>query len=130
MKKFMKVILTVLCAAILVGCGADKLSDKYSEDTLKKEVEGIIDSFNNEKYEEVILKGDENLQSQLTSDKLKEVWESVSPRLGEYKELSKIAFQEKDEAAIVVAIAKYEKSKVQFTMSFNEDMKLIGIYMK
>lgn len=130
MKKIMKIILMVLCGAMLVGCGVSKLSDKYSEDTLKKEVEIIIENFNEGQYEEIILKGDEVLQSKLTADALKQAWESVSPKLGSYEEISKIAFQEKDGVAVVVAIAKYENSKVQFTMSFNEDMKLVGIFMK
>ena len=130
MKKYIKVILIVLCFTVLTGCGIGKLSDKYSEDTLKKEVEGIIDNFNNGQYEDIIAKGDEVLQSKLRSDQLKDVWEGISPKLGSYEEISKIAFQEKDGIAVVVAIARYENSKVQFTMSFNEDMKLVGIYIK
>ena len=130
MKKIMSVMIVVLCFTMLVGCGAGKLSDNFNEETLKSEAEAIIDNFNNNQYEEIINKGDENLKSQLTADQLKEVWEQVAPKLGDYDGISKIAFKEKDGTVAVVALAKYENSKAQFTMSFNEDMQLIGIFLK
>lgn len=130
MKKLINVILTVLCFTLLAGCGTGKLSEKYSEEVLKSEAEGIIEDFNNNEYAEIIDKGDDNLQSQLTADQLKGVWEQVSPKLGAYEGVSKIVFAEKDGIATVVALAKYENSKIQFTISFNEEMKLVGIYLK
>ena len=39
-------------------------------------------------------------------------------------------FTEKYGNATVIAIAKYTENKVQFTVSFNESMELIGIYIK
>lgn len=130
MKKIIRIMITILCFTMLVGCGAGKLSDNFSEDTLKSEAEAIIDNFNNKQYEEVINRGDENLKSKLTADQLKEVWEQVNSKLGDYEEISKITFKEKDGIVSVVALAKYENSKAQFTMSFNEDMELVGIFLK
>ena len=130
MKKIMKIMILVLSFTFFVGCGAAKLSDKFNEDTLKSESESIIESFNNEQYEDIINKGDDNLKSQLTADQLKEVWDQVSEKIGDYQGISKIAFKEKEGIASVVVLAKYENSKAQFTMSFNEDMQLVGIFLK
>lgn len=130
MKKLMKFCLVLLCLGLLTGCGAATLSDKYDQEKLKSAVEIIINDFNEEKYDEIINLGSEDLKSQLTADKLKEVWQSINGNLGSYEEISKIAFAEKDGNATVVAIAKYKSSKVQFTITFNESMEMIGIFIK
>jgi len=129
MKRLSKILLVVLCIMMLGGCGAAKLSDAYSEEKLKSASEEIINNLNNEKYDEVVGKLKEDLRKQVPADKIKEAWSNLGDK-GKYDSISKIAFQEQKGNAIVVAIAKYEKRKVQFTLSFNKDMELVGIYMK
>ena len=130
MKKIIGMVMMVLCIGMLAGCGAGNLSELYSEEVLKSEAEAIIDDFNNRNYEDIILRGDTILQEQLTAEQLQSVWEQVEPQLGAYEGISKIAFKEKDGNVSVVTIAKYENSKLQFTTSFNENMQLIGIFLK
>ncbi|MEG1310334.1 MAG: DUF3887 domain-containing protein [Bacilli bacterium] len=130
MKKFLKTSLLILSLFILVGCGAPKLSEDFKEEELKSSVEEIIDDFNNEKYEDIVLRGSEEIQAQLTADQLEQAWNTVRKDLGAYKELSKVAYTEKDDIATVIAIAKYENKKIQFTISYDKDMNLCGIYMK
>ena len=75
--------------------------------------------------------GSDELKKALTAEKLKEVWQGINGTLGQYEEIvTKVAFTEKDGNATVIAIAKYTENKVQFTVSFNESMELIGIYIK
>ncbi|MEG0799531.1 MAG: DUF3887 domain-containing protein, partial [Bacilli bacterium] len=102
----------------------------FKEEELKSSVEEIIDDFNNEKYEDIVLRGSEEIQAQLTADQLEQAWNTVGIDLGAYKELSKVAYTEKDDIATVIAIAKYENKKIQFTISYDKDMNLCGIYMK
>lgn len=119
----------VICVGILVGCGATKLSDKYNEETLRTSTEAVIknmDSGNFQAIEEVM---SDKLKEAVPTDKLKAVWESL-PKTGKYEKISKIVFQEKDGYAVVVAIAKFENSNVQYTLSYDKDMKLVGIYIK
>ena len=129
MKKLIKILLIVICILLLGGCGAKKLSDNYSEDKLKAAAEAVINSLNNEKYDEIEAMISEDLKKQLTADKIKEVWNSLKRR-GKYESISKIIFQEKKDYVVVVTVAKYEKGNIQFTLSFNKDMKLVGIYLK
>ncbi len=129
MKRLSKIMLMILCIMMLGGCGAKKLSSAYSEDKLKAASEEIIKDLNNEKYDAVVAKFNSDLKDKLSANKLEEVWVNYKS-LGKYDSISKIAFQEKDNYAVVVAIAKYEKGKVQFTLSFNKDMELVGIFMK
>lgn len=129
MKNLSKILLMFLCLVSLVGCGAPKLSANYSEEKLKAAAEEIISKFNEEKYDDVAAKLKADLRKDLPASKLKEVWSNYK-NIGKYDSLSKIAFQEKNDYAVVVAIAKYEKRKVQFTLSFNKDMEMVGIYIK
>jgi PBP1b-binding outer membrane lipoprotein LpoB len=129
MKKLIKILLIVISIVLLGGCGAKKLSDNYSEDKLKAAAEAVINSLNNEKYDEIEAMISEDLKKQLTADKIKEVWNSLKSR-GKYESISKIIFQEKKDYVVVVTVAKYEKGNIQFTLSFNKDMKLVGIYLK
>lgn len=130
MKKFLKVSLLILSLFILVGCGAPKLSEDFKEEELKSAAEEIIADFNAEKYDDVISNGTEEIKSQLTANQLEQAWNTVGKDLGNYEELSKVVYTEKDGIATVIAIAKYENKKIQFTISYDKDMKLCGIYMK
>lgn len=130
MKKIGKFLMMMLCLSLLTGCGAASLSDKYDEEKLKSSVEEIIIDFNEGKYEDIVSMGSDELKKALTAEKLKEVWQGINGTLGQYEEISKVAFTEKDGKATVIAIAKYTENKVQFTISFNESMELIGIYIK
>ncbi|MEG1480833.1 DUF3887 domain-containing protein [Clostridium sp.] len=130
MKKVLTIVIVLFCGIVITGCGASKLSDNYSEDKLKIAAEETINNLNNENYDEIVNSGTEELKSGLSQDKIKEAWIPLKEKLGNYKEVSKISFQEKDGIAVVVAIAEYENGKAQFTLSYNKDMKLAGIYMK
>lgn len=129
MKKLYKFIIGILCMYMLGGCGASKLSDNYNENKLKESSEKLIDCFNNEKYDNIVDGMDDSLKKQVSSDQLKEAWSNFK-KVGKYKSISKIIFQEKNSIAIVVVIAQYENSNVQFTLSYNKDMKLVGVYFK
>ncbi|MDY3208127.1 DUF3887 domain-containing protein [Clostridium baratii] len=130
MKKLLSVFMVLFCGIIMVGCGTQKLSSNYSEEKLKAAAEETINNLNNNKYDEIVNGSRASLKAQLPKDKIKEAWEPLQEHLGKYKEISKISVQEKDGLAVVVAIAQYEEGKVQFTLSYDEDMKLAAIYMK
>ena len=130
MKKLIQVISIILGLMMFTGCGATKLSDAFSEEKLKTAVEMVVDNLNNEKYDEVIATGSEDLKSKLTAEKLKEPWSKMKDKLGAFDSITKEVFVGKDDSAIVIVTTKYEKGNVQFTISYNEAMEMIGIYMK
>lgn len=128
MKKLYRILVLVLVVFILGGCGSPKLSKDFSKKKLKSAVVTIIDELNNEKFEDIIKSGDNQIQK-VDADKIKDAWTQLGT-LGNYDSISKIIYQEKDNIAVVIAIVKYEKNSIQLTLSFNKDMKLAGIYMK
>ena len=130
MKKLVKILSVGLCLFMFTGCGAQKLSDDYSEEKLKSSAEEIINDLNEEKYEAIVSMGDDKLKEALSVDKLKEAWGNFKDKVGKYDSISKITYQESKGNAIVIVKANYESGKIQFTLSYNKDMKLIGIFMK
>lgn len=129
MKRLAKVLLVVLCIMMLGGCGANKLSSTYSEDKLKAASEEIIKNIADNKFDDVTAKFNADFKKDLPASKLKEGWDSYK-KLGKYDSFSKITFQEQKGIAIVIADAKFEKGKAHFTISYNKDMEIVGIYVK
>lgn len=130
MRPFIRIISLIILSMMFTGCGATKLSDAFSEDKLKAAVETVIDNLDNEKYEEIIATGSQDLKSKLTADQLKEPWVKMKEKLGKFDSITKEVFVGKDDSAIVIVNVKYEKGNAQFTISYNDKMEMIGIFMK
>lgn len=130
MRPLIRIITIAIVFSMFTGCGATKLSDAFSEDKLKTAVETLLDNMNNEKYDEIIATASEDLKSKLSVEQLKENWTKMKEKLGKYDSITKEVFVGKDNSAIIIVTEKYEKSDVQFTITYNEGMEMIGIYMK
>lgn len=129
MKRLSKIFLIILSVLMLGGCGAAKLGKEYNKDKLKKAAENVIQNMNDEDYDSVINGMRDDLKKSISKDQLKSAW-SKYKGIGKFNSVSKMIFAEKNNVAIVIAIAKYDKSNVQFTLSYDKNMKLVGIYIK
>lgn len=131
MKSFTKILISILALTLLlIGCSSKELSDNYSKEKLDTEVLNIIKDLEKNSFQEIIDKSSQELKSVLTVEQLETAWNSVSENAGEFQEISTNKYMEKDGFATVIAIAKHSKRKVQYTLSFNKDMELVGIYLK
>lgn len=130
MRKFIKVLTMMLCLFMFAGCSAGKLSDDYSEDGLKAGAEEVINKLNDKNYSDILENSSDELKNSLPDNKLQEAWEGFSKDIGNYDSISKMTVAEKNGYGVVIANTKYENKKVTFTLSFNKEMELSGIYMK
>lgn len=130
MKKIIRVLSLMVCIFMLAGCSAGKLSDKYNEEDLKNAAEEVITNLNDKNYDDIFEGSSEELKNDLPDNKLKEAWEGFSENIGDYDSISKMTFAEKNGYAVAIVNVKYTNKKVTFTLSFNSDMRLSGIYMK
>ena len=130
MKKIFKILSMMVCIFMMVGCSAGKLSDKYNEEDLKVEAEKVIKNLNDKNYDTILEGSSDELKNALPDNKLKETWEGFSENIGDYDSISKMTFAEKNGYGVAIVSAKYTNKKVTFTLSFNSEMKLSGIYMK
>lgn len=127
-----------MAAVMLAGCaGSQKLSDKFNEEEVKEAAREVIEILNDQDVDTLV---DEKWNSTMKSMAGKEMMtEQILPiieELGAFEEFDKEAVtgsKDKDteqEFAVAVVKVKYEKRKAQFTISFDEDMKVGGFYIK
>lgn len=131
--KLIKLFLIVLLTGfILVGCYSKKtvITESNSEERVKATSDEVISMICDEKYDKVIERMSANMKKQITEDKLKEVWEPMKEKLGEFEQISEVNYIKKGKIITVVEIAKFEGGKAQFTITFNEDMEIEGLYLK
>ena len=137
MKKILSIMLTLsLVIGLIAGCSTPKLSEKFDEKNVKSSAENAIKLLNDGEYEKFCTDlPREDLKAVFTVDVLKNAVAQVMPNAGAFVEFSSesiIGQKDKDgnESAVAVIVAKYENKKVTYTISFDENMKLIGFYLK
>lgn len=136
MKKKFILITAALFLLILSACGKEStLAETFNEEQLKTTAKTLITEFNNGNFQAIIDEGTPLMQSSLTLEQ----WESaVAPytsKAGAFKSVEKeVLIGQKDNTgndyAIYVAVAAYENSKIQFTITFNTDMKVEQFLIK
>lgn len=137
MKKLLSTLsLLLLILIILTACSPKPLPDKFDEGKVKSSAENIITLFSNEEYEKIT--NDfirEDLKAALTADVLSGAKSKIMPNAGNLVEFSNSSIvAQKDKAGndfvAAVVVAKYKDQTVTYTLSFDENMKLIGFYLK
>lgn len=130
MRRLIKVFSLMLCLFMFVGCSQGKLSENFNEDELTKAAEVVVNNLNANNYSEIIANSSDELKSALSANKLEEAWVGFNSNIGKFDSITKMSFGEKDGYAIVIVNTKYENAKVTFTLSYDKEMKLSGIFMK
>ena len=132
------VLLAVLLAGGLTACaGNQKLSDKFDEAEVKAEAEEVIEILNDGDVDTLVdEKWNAVMKSMVGKDVLTDEILPIMEELGPFEEFDKEAVTgstDKDteqEFAVAVIRVQYEKRKAQFTISFDEDMKVGGFFIK
>lgn len=136
MKKKLLLIMTAAFFVILTACGKDSsLSSAFSEDNVKTQAEALIDEFNAGNYQAIIDQGSDLMKTSMTLEQWEEAAAPYVSKAGTFKSIEKevIAGQQdnaKNDYAVYVAVVSYENSKIQFTITFNTDMKVEQFFIK
>lgn len=137
MKKIIGMIAGLLVVMLLIpSCGAQSLPDKFDEDTVKAEAEKAIGYFNGRDYQSILDMGNDAFQDAITLDSFETQSNPYLDKCGEYQEIAKtIVLGNVDKATEkqyggVVMVGKYENGTIQFTIGFDEDMKLVQFFIK
>ncbi len=133
-------MMTGMCilAGLLFGCaGSQRLSDNFDEAEVKEAAKNIIETLNSGEVEALV---DEQwnavMKGAVDSEMLEDQILPIVEELGEFEGFDKEAVtgskdpDTEQEFAVAVIKAKYEKRKAQFTISFDEDMKVAGFFIK
>ncbi len=136
MKKYLRVLIVILVMSLLFGCSGNKLSDKFDEQEVLDKGKEVVDVINTRQYEDVIALLREDLRSQITADQLVTAWDDQIVAAGEFDKIRNTAIESqedsvtKEEYVTVVLEAIYAEDTLIYTLSFDEDLMMIGLYMK
>lgn len=130
MRGFKVILITALLGFVMIGCSDKSISEAYDEENLKSDALEVINMLCEGKYSEIVNDMSITMQEEIDDKKLEDVWEPIEDKLGEFKDVSKEVITEKDGLAVVVLVGDFENGKAQFTITFNKDGVLEGLYIK
>ena len=136
---FLAILFCLTCLIFTACLGKSSEGNKNSSVSAgKKEkylekVQNVITLFNEEKSDEIRELCDETMKNALSDDKLSEVYTQLKAN-GDFEkflegEMTKVE-QSGQTFTVVVQQAKYAKNTLTYTISFDKDDKLAGIFYK
>lgn len=129
MKKYLKWLVIGCCFVALLGCQKSNVS-KERQESVKGLANEVIDLLNAEDYAAIQDMSDAKMKEINIEQAIKETWGPALEQLGAFEDYGTYSFASKDENVTVVVISKYENKKVQFTITFNNEDELTGLYFK
>jgi len=128
------VLAAVMCLVLLTGCGSTKSSESFNEDEVKSAAKNVIALVNSQDTDGLRTMCTVQMRDALTDDVLKQVYAAIGEG-GTFEEVSDISVSEvtdktNGECAVVVVNAKYANRSFTYTISFNKQMELAGLYFK
>lgn len=130
MKKIVSVLCAALCLALLLAaCGA-KVPEGMEEEKVKTAAETTVKQLDARDYEALMATMDDTMKAAATAEEWAATWQPVADQLGAFVEIEKHSLVAKDGYAVDVAQAKFENGSLTFTLSYNTDYQLGGLFMK
>lgn len=126
------VLLAVLSLAVLGGCAA-KLPEGFDEAEVQAAAENVIDLLNKRDSAGLTALMTEEMKAVMTEDIQAQIF-ALLESSGAFQEILDLKMAGSTQNGVtyvaVAAKAKYEKSEITYTISFDQDMKLAGLYLK
>lgn len=138
MKKKVLLLICVMMAAIgLCACGGVKeLSENFDAATVRAAAEELIGYVNEEDAEGFCsVPMSESMAENMTVESTQQIFDEYLGNKGafvEYKSITLVEAYDKTvgDCAVAIVSVKYENMNVQYTISFDIDMKLVGFFFK
>jgi len=136
MKKAILLMTVTVLILLLAACGGAKLADIYEEDAVTARAKEVVGLINDRDYEAVTGEVREDLADQLTADILRDAWDATLDQSGafeDYKSVTVVGQKDPnsdEDYAVAVLVGKYENASRTFTISMDQDLDIVGMYMK
>ncbi|MEG0910646.1 MAG: DUF3887 domain-containing protein [Ruthenibacterium sp.] len=130
MKKILKLTFCLtLCVFLLAACG-EKLPEGITEEDVKSHASATVLSLNAKDYDTLNASMTPEMTDALSKSPLADVWEPFAEKLGAFKQIDKVTVGAQKGLAIAVVNASYENAKATFTLSYDADYRLAGLFFK
>lgn len=110
------------------------LGDDLSQEAVTASVENVVIMLNQNDFDGLQELAVDELKSKLTQETMDEVRKGISEDWGEMQSIGKVYMQgvkQKGKVIVVTQVdAVYENVSVVYTISFDEDLRLGGLYMR
>lgn len=134
MKKILLIMAVAMMALGLVACGSEPLSSDFDQEKLTAKVDEVIQIINDNDKEKLIASCGPEVKAVLTDEIVEQIFADVN-KFGEFDKISKINFAEKkteEDQKYVTAVVQaiYKDKKCIYTISFDLDMEMVGLFYK
>ena len=126
----------LLFAFLLIACTSQELSDAFDQETLEDTAGKTVELLNDRNFEDVTALVREDLQELLSAQQLETALEPVLDDYGTFEEIKSITMvgsndaETQEEFAVCVLICNYENGKATYTLTFDTEYQLVGLYLK
>ncbi|MGX7108656.1 DUF3887 domain-containing protein [Facklamia miroungae] len=127
MKKKLLATLSTIVILMLCGCG-NKVDDTTSEKYISQAKE-IVSLINESNYDEVYTMFNDEMKAALPVKSMSEITPLITDS-GVFKKIDKASVEERDGNYITVLVAKYSKGNRIYTITFEDDLEVAGLYIK
>jgi len=135
--KLIRILFILLIFSItLPACNPVKLADIYDENIVIERAKEVVEMINSQDYDKVNAEIRDDLQDQLTSNKINDAIGSKLVEAGafvEYPSITTLGQKSKtsgEDYATVVLVGNYEKSTIVFTITMDSNLDIVGFYVK
>lgn len=135
MKKIKGLLVVLLSMLLLVGCGSTKLAEGYEEQTIIDTAHSIIQEVHVDELDAVLNKymREDYLEAYPMDNMVQQVLE-LRTGIGNFIAFTKdsVIGQESPEGdedfAVILVTATYDKGEINYTLTFDKEMKLVSFY--
>ncbi len=135
MKKLKSLLVILLCMLLLVGCTSTKLAEGYDEQTIIDTAYSIIEEVHVDALDVVLKKymREDYLEDYPMDNMVQQVLE-LRTGIGNFIAFTQesVIGQESPEGdedfAVILVTATYDKGEINYTLTFDKEMKLVSFY--
>ena len=135
-KTALSVVMVLALSVGMIACAGGKLPEGFDKDEVGSAAEEIVGLATTGDYDSIINALRDDLKSSITADQLKEGWAPLFEKAGAFDSITKTVFSStKDKTtgeayAVVQVLAKHANANLIYTLSFDKDLALVGLYLK
>lgn len=128
MRKIYTIFLAVLLIITLVACQKSNVDEETANHYIDQ-AKSVIEHLLNSEYEEVYEQFNEEMKEELSLSNMGDLT-PVIKEVGEFEKFETSAVEERDGYYVTVVVTKHEDGKLGFTITFEEDDSIAGLFIK